>query len=175
VDPEDVSPIIDLSCNETAATTLRFDAVIRVNKILPMKGPAPMTKTKILSLMVATALAVAPASAENAKTLKTKKGMSVALVNLLNAKPDCSSNAAPISVPIVREKPTNGNVQMLILVVNVAAAGNCQARKVPVITLIYTPKPSFIGEDSVTIEIENGNRTTSLSYIIAVQEPGETL
>ncbi len=64
---------------------------------------------------------------------------------------------------------------MTILVANVAASGNCPARKVPMITLIYTPKPDFVGGDAVTIDIENGNRTTSLSYSILVQNPGETL
>jgi hypothetical protein len=116
-----------------------------------------------------------PASAQNAKPLKTKKGTSVALVNLLNAKPDCSSNVAPIGIPIVRNKPTNGTIQMTILVANVAASGTCPARKVPVITLIYSPEPDFVGNDSVTIDIETGNRTTSLSYSISVLASGETL
>jgi hypothetical protein len=113
--------------------------------------------------------------AQNAKPLKTKKNTSIALVNLLNPKPDCSANVAPIAVPVVREKPTNGSVQMTISVANVAASGNCRERKVPVITLIYTPKADFVGDDAVTIDIENGNRTTSLSYSISVQTPGETL
>jgi hypothetical protein len=128
-----------------------------------------------MCFVTAAAFAAVPATAQNAKVLKTKKGTSVALVNLLNAKPDCSSNVAPIAVPVVREKPVNGIVQMTILAANVAASGNCPARKVPVITLIYTPKPDFVGGDAVTIDIENGNRTTSLSYSILVQTPGETL
>jgi hypothetical protein len=134
-----------------------------------------MTKTNIIWLLAAAMLVAVPAAAQNAKELKTKKGTSVALVNLLNAKADCSSNVAPIAVPVVREKPSNGIVQMTILVANVAASGNCPARKVPVITLIYTPKADYIGSDAVTIDIENGNRTTSLSYSISVQAPGETL
>ena len=132
-------------------------------------------KARIMSFVVAASLATSPAVAQNAKPLKTKKNTSIALVNLLNAKPDCSANAAPIAVPVVREKPTNGSVQMTISVANVAASGNCRERKVPVITLIYTPKVDFVGNDAVTIDIENGNRTTSLSYSISVQTPGETL
>ena len=130
---------------------------------------------KIMALVAAAALATSTAEAQNAKPLKTKKNTSIALVNLLNAKPDCSSNPAPIAVPVIREKPANGSVQMAILVAAVAASGNCRERKVPVITLIYTPKADFVGDDAVTIDIENGNRTTSLSYSISVQVPGETL
>src|SRR6476469_8527338 len=120
-------------------------------------------KSRIMSLVVAAALATFPAVAQNAKPLKTKKNTSIVLVNLLNAKPDCSANAAPIAVPVVREKPTNGSIQMTVNVANVAASGNCRERKVPVITLIYTPKADFVGYDAVTIDFENGNRTTSLS------------
>jgi hypothetical protein len=134
-----------------------------------------MIKTRLIPLIVAAALAALPASAENAKVLKTKKGASVALVNLLNAKPDCSSNISPIGVPVIREKPANGLVQMTVLFADVEPTGNCAARKVPVITLIYTPKPDFVGDDAVTIDIANGNRTTSLSYSITVQAQSDTL
>src|SRR6478672_8248391 len=125
-------------------------------------------KARNMSFVVAASLATFPAVAQNAKPLKTKKNTSIALVNLLNPKPDCSSNVVPIGVPVVREKPVNGSVQMTISVANVAASGNCRERKVPVITLIYTPKADFVGDDVVTIDIENGNRTTSLSYSISV-------
>jgi len=113
--------------------------------------------------------------AQDAKQIKTKKGESVALVNLVNAKPDCSSNMNPIAVPIVRDRPTSGTIQMTILVANIAASGNCPARRVPVITLIYTPKADFVGEDAVTIEVDSDNRVTSLSYRISVLAPGESL
>ncbi len=113
--------------------------------------------------------------AQDAKQIKTKKGASVALVNLLNAKPDCSSDMNPIAVPIVRDKPTNGMIQMTVLVANIAASGNCPARRVPVITLIYTPKPDFVGNDAVTIEVDSDNRVTSVSYRILVVAPGESL
>lgn len=136
-----------------------------------MKPTIPWTVT----CLAAACLVMVPAAAQNAKQLRTKKGASVALVNLLNAKPDCSSNVNPIAVPVIREKPANGSVQMTILVGNVAASGNCPARKVPMITLIYTPNSDFVGSDAVTMEIETGNRTTSLSYSILVQAPGQTL
>ncbi len=78
-------------------------------------------------------------------------------------------------MPVIREKTTNGTIQMTILVGNVAASGKCPARKVPMITLIYTPKTDYAGRDAVTIDIENGNQTTTLSYAITVQAAGETL
>ena len=133
------------------------------------------TTTWVLVCIAAGFLVTAPATAQDAKQLRTKKGTSVALVNLLNARPDCSSNAGPIAIPVVREKPANGSVQMTILVGNVAASANCPARKVPMITLIYTPNPDFTGSDAVAVEIEAGNKTTSLRYSILVHVPGETL
>ena len=136
-----------------------------------------MTKKTMMWLLAAVVLVTATgtADAQTAKELKTKKNTPVALVNLLNARPDCSSNMNPIAVPVIREKPTNGTIQMTILVGNVAASGNCPARKVPTITLIYTPKTDYAGRDAVTIDIENGNQTTTLSYAITVQGAGETL
>jgi hypothetical protein len=128
-----------------------------------------------LSLILVLALGAASAAAQTPKELKTKKGVPVALVNLLNVKPGCSSSPAPVAVPVVREKPTNGTVQMLIVAVDLAAAGNCSARKVPTVALFYAPKDGFSGTDSVGIEIEIGNRTTLLSYHISVLPPGDTL
>ena len=60
-------------------------------------------KARIMSIVLAASLAAFPAVAQNAKPLKTKKNTSIALVNLLNAKPDCSANVAPIAVPVIRE------------------------------------------------------------------------
>jgi hypothetical protein len=128
-----------------------------------------------LAFFVILALGAPPAAAQTAKELRTKKGVSVSLVNLLSVRPGCTSNPAPVAVPVVREKPTNGTVQMLIVVADVAAAGNCSARKVPAVALIYAPKDGFAGIDSVGIEIEAGNRTTLLTYRISVIAPGETL
>jgi len=54
-------------------------------------------KARIMSFVVAASLATFPAVAQNAKPLKTKKNTSIALVNLLNPKPDCSANVVPIA------------------------------------------------------------------------------
>ena len=115
----------------------------------------------------------APLSAQTPKELKTKSGASVVMVNLVSAPPDCSVSPGPVAVPTVREKPANGIVQMLIVPTNVAASGNCPARKVPTIALIYTPNKDFTGIDLVQIEIEIGNRSTSLSYRIKVESKAE--
>jgi hypothetical protein len=115
------------------------------------------------------------ASAQGAKEIKTKKGVSVALVNLLNAKRDCSANMNPVSLPVVRDKPAHGTIQMTVLVARVDASADCPVRQVPVITLIYVPSPLFTGSDAVTIEVDDRNKTTMLSYKIAVQAPGDAL
>ena len=129
----------------------------------------------LLSAMLALLLGVVAAAAQTPKELKTKKGVPVALVNLLSTKPGCNSSPAPVAVPLVREKPANGAVQMVIVAVDVPASAACPARKVPAVALFYTPKEGYSGVDVVGIEIETGNRTTSLSYRISVQPPGETL
>jgi hypothetical protein len=128
-----------------------------------------------LAFFIIVALGAPPTAAQTAKELRTKKGVAVSLVNLLSVRPGCTSNPAPVAVPVVREKPTNGTVQMLIVVADVAGAGNCSARKVPAVALIYAPKDGFAGIDSVGIEIETGNRATLLTYRISVVAPGETL
>jgi hypothetical protein len=113
--------------------------------------------------------------AQDAKELKTKSGTPVVVVNFINARPDCSANPGPTAVPVLREKPANGIIQMQIVATDVAASGNCPARKIPTAALIYTPKKDFIGTDSVQIEVETGNRTTTLSYRITVQATAERL
>jgi hypothetical protein len=128
-----------------------------------------------LAFFVSLALSASPAAGQTAKQLKTKKGVAVPLVNLLNVRPGCTSNPGPVAVPVIREKPANGTVEMLIIVVDVAAAGNCPARKVPAVGLLYSPKADFTGTDSVGIEIDTGNRTTLLNYNISVGVPGEVL
>jgi hypothetical protein len=115
------------------------------------------------------------ASAQSPKELITKSGTSVVVVNFLNPRPDCSANPGPIAVPVIREKPANGIIQMLIIATDVAASGKCPARKIPTTALIYTPNKDFVGTDSVQIEVEAGNRTTSLSYRITVQAATEQL
>jgi hypothetical protein len=115
------------------------------------------------------------AYAQSPKELKTKSGSSVVVVNFLNARPDCSANPGPIAVPVIREKPANGIIQLMIVATDVAASGKCPARKIPSTALIYTPNKDFIGTDSVLIDVETGNRTTSLSYRITVQAAAEQL
>ena len=126
-------------------------------------------------LIVATAMTTfgSLATAQTPKELKMQSGKSVVVVNLLSTRPDCSSNPGPISVPVLREKPTNGIIQMQILVTNVPAAGNCPPRKIPSAALIYTPKKDFIGTDTVQVELDESNKTTTLSYRIAVQPAAE--
>jgi len=128
-------------------------------------------------LIVATAMTMfgSLATAQTPKELTVQSGKSVVVVNLLSTRPDCSSNPGPISVPVLREKPTNGIIQMQILVTNVPAAGNCPARKIPSAALIYTPKKDFIGTDTVQVELDESNKTTTLSYRIAVQPAAEPL
>jgi hypothetical protein len=136
-----------------------------------------MTQIYRAILMAASALALCAtsASAQTPKEIKAKSGSSVVVVNFLNARPDCSSNPGPIAVPVIREKPANGIIQMQIIATDVAASGKCPARKIPTTALVYTSNKDFVGTDSVQIEVEAGNRTTSLSYRITVQAPAERL
>jgi hypothetical protein len=115
------------------------------------------------------------ASADTAKELTVKSGTSVAVANLANPKPDCSALPGPVALPSLREKPANGTMQMQILVTDVAASGSCPARKIPTIALIYTRNKDFVGTDSVQIEVEVGNRTTSLSYRLVVLPAAQPL
>jgi hypothetical protein len=78
-------------------------------------------------------------------------------------------------VPVVREKPTNGIIQMMIIVTDVAASSKCPARRIPTTALIYTPNRDFVGKDSVQNEVETENQTTSFSYRIAVEAEAEQL
>ncbi|WP_298873206.1 hypothetical protein [uncultured Bradyrhizobium sp.] len=115
------------------------------------------------------------ASAQTAKQLKTSKGKPVGLLNLVSPKADCTIGTAPMSVPVIREKPSHGVVQMIVLFANVPASGVCPTRKIPVITLIYSPKADFVGSDSVTLDVDDANRTTALSYDISVLATGDAL
>ena len=119
-------------------------------------------------LIVATAMTTfgSLATAQTPKELTVQSGKSVVVVNLLSTRPDCSSNPGPISVPVLREKPTNGIIQMQILVTNVPAAGNCPARKIPSAALIYTPKKDFIGTDTVRWLTETSVNISDVFYKI---------
>ena len=134
-----------------------------------------MMRPSALAGVVAAVCLGTSASAQAPKQLKTKSGAPVLVVNFLNARPDCSANPGPVAVPTLPEKPANGVVQMLIVPTDVAAAGKCPARKVPSIALIYTPNKDFVGVDSLKIDVEAGNRTTSLSYKIVVEAKAEPL
>ena len=127
--------------------------------------------------IAATAFALYGSTAwgQSPKELKTRSGTSVVLVNFVNPRPDCSASPGPIAVPVVREKPANGVVQLLTIVTDVPASDKCPVRKIRSTALIYTPNKDFIGSDSVQIEVEVGNRTTSLSYRVTVQAAAERL
>jgi hypothetical protein len=113
--------------------------------------------------------------AQGAKELKTKSGTPIVVVNFSSPRPDCSANPGPIAVPVLREKPAHGIIQMQIVVTDIAASGNCPARKIPTTALVYTPNKDFMGTDTVQVEVETGNRTTTLSYRITVQAAAERL
>jgi hypothetical protein len=134
-----------------------------------------MNKLCKAGLIAATATFGSLATAQTAKDLKVQSGRPVVVANLLSTRPDCTSNPGPISLPVLREKPTNGIIQMQILVTNVPAANNCSARKVPAVALVYTPRKDFTGTDTVEVELDEGNKATILSYRITVQPAAEPL
>ena len=136
-----------------------------------------MTRNRIAVLMAASIFALSSGyvSAQSLKELKMRSGSSVALANFTNPRPDCSANPGPIPVPVVREKPANGIIQMLIVVTDVAASGKCPARKIPSTALIYTPNKDFLGTDSVQIEVEDANGTTTVKFRITVQATSQPL
>ena len=118
---------------------------------------------------------IASAWAQTPKELKTKVGVSVVLVNFVNARADCSTNPGPVAVPVISGPPANGVVQMQITVTDVAASNNCPARKIPSTALIYTPNKDFSGSDTVQIDVQIGNEKRSLSYRVTVQSASEQL
>ena len=118
---------------------------------------------------------IAPSFAQTPKELKTKSSTPIVLLNLLNARPDCSANPGPVMLPIVIGAPANGMVQLQIIVSNVPASGNCPARKVPSNALIYIPNKDFLGSDAVQIDVVTGNEKRSLAYRITVQAAGQAL
>jgi hypothetical protein len=128
-----------------------------------------------LAAAAALAISASLAIAQSPKELKVESGKSVILVNLVNPRPDCSSNPGPFALPVLREKPANGVVQILTLVANVPATETCPSRKIPSIALIYTARKDFTGADSAEIEVEEGNKTTTFSFRITVQAAAEQL
>ena len=87
--------------------------------------------------------------ADEPKELKTLKGKAVVVGEFLNTPSDCSSKPIASVLPQLREKPSHGVVLMQIGVANVPATDRCPARKIPVIALVYSPSPDFIGTDFV--------------------------
>lgn len=135
-----------------------------------MRYPAQLLLAgAIAAFLQSSALAQAP------KELKTKPGVPIALVNLVNPRPDCTANPGPVVLPSLKQKPASGVLGMQIIVTDVAAAGTCPARKIPAIALTYTPNKDFVGADAVQVELEIGNRMTSLSYRINVTPQAEPL
>jgi hypothetical protein len=130
---------------------------------------------KWLFAFALTLLLFSPATAQTPKELKTKSGVSIVMVNLVNPRPDCSVNPGPVVLPSVKQKPAGGTIQMQIIVVDVAPVGTCPARKLPAIAVIYTPGKEFTGVDLVQLEIDADNRTTSLSYRISVVPQAQSL
>jgi hypothetical protein len=129
-----------------------------------------MNRLRKAGLIVATAMMFGSlATAQTAKELKVQSGKSVVVANLLSTRPDCSSDPGRMAVPVVREKPSNGMIQMQILLTNVEAAGNCSARRIPSLGLIYTPSKGFTGTDTVEVEVDEGNKATILSFRITVE------
>jgi hypothetical protein len=131
--------------------------------------------SNVLTIAATLALLGQPATAQSEKEFKTKSGIPVIIVNLVSARQDCSSNPGPIAVPVIREKPTNGNVHMQVVATDIDASQGCPARKIPTIALVYTSTKDFVGTDSVQVEIEARNRTTTLRYRVTVQATAERL
>jgi hypothetical protein len=125
--------------------------------------------------MVLLACLAQPALAQMPKELKTRPGVAVAVVNLVNPRPDCSVNPGPVALPSVRQKPANGTILMQIVIADVAANGNCPARKVPAVAIAYAPRKDFTGIDTLEIEINVDNRATVLSYRITVAAQEQAL
>lgn len=117
----------------------------------------------------------ATAWAQTPKEMKTKVGMSVVLVNFLNASPDCSTNPGSVAVPVISGAPSNGVIQMQITVTEVAASNKCPTRKIPSIAMIYTPNKDFSGSDTVQIDVQIANEKRSLSYRVTTQPVGQQL
>jgi hypothetical protein len=115
------------------------------------------------------------AAAQTPKELKVLSGKSVIVINFVGSRADCSSNPGPVAFPSLRGKPANGVLQLQIVMTAIPAAGGCPPRKVPTTALIYTPNKDFAGKDAVELELNEGNKTTTLSYEIIVQQPGEPL
>src|SRR6201996_7358217 len=113
------------------------------------------------------------AKAADPTEIKTDQGKSVGFANFVAARPDCSIVPGPQPLPILLKKPANGRIGMQIASTDVASSINCATeRKVPSIALFYVPKPDFVGEDDIQLEIDAGDdKIATLAYRIIVQAP----
>jgi hypothetical protein len=127
---------------------------------------------KWMLLAIAVSLLATAAKADDVRELKTEKGKAVVFANFLGTNAGCSTEPTPQPFPMLREKPLNGTVGMQITAIEIAASGDCPARKVPSLALFYLPKPDFVGTDSIQMEVDTGAiQTTIASYRITVQAP----
>ena len=124
-------------------------------------------------VFLATLILISPAFSQQPKDVKTSKGKPIGLVNLVSVKPDCS--AGSVGIPAVIEQPQHGSIVMSITVLDVKASGSCPDRRLGAIVLVYVPNPDFAGSDTVTIEVPDTNKKTSVSYRVSVLDAGEKL
>jgi hypothetical protein len=113
------------------------------------------------------------AKAADPTEIRTEQGKSVGFANFVAARPDCSVIPGPQPLPVLLKKPANGRIGMQIASTDVASSINCATeRKVPSIALFYVPKPDFVGEDDIQLEIDAGDdKSATLAYRIIVQAP----
>jgi hypothetical protein len=128
---------------------------------------------KCVLLAIAVSIFATAAKADDVvREMKTEKGKAVVFTNFLGTNAGCSTDPTPQPFPVLREKPLNGTVGMQITAIEIAASGDCPARKVPALALFYLPKPDFVGTDFVQIEVDTGAiKTTIAGYRITVQSP----
>jgi hypothetical protein len=118
-------------------------------------------------------LAGVGAHAADPTEIKTEQGKSVGFANFVAARPDCSSSPGPQPLPVLVKKPANGRIGMQIATTDVASSINCATeRKVPSIALFYVPKPDFVGDDDIQLEVDAGDdKVATLAYRFVVQAP----
>lgn len=124
---------------------------------------------KCVLLSIAVSLFATAAKSDDVRELKTEKGKAVVFANFLGTNASCGTDPTPQPFPVLREKPLNGTVGMQITAIEIAASGDCPARKVPALALFYLPKPDFVGTDSLQIEVDTGNKITTAGYRVTVQ------
>ena len=124
----------------------------------------------VLLAVMAIALVGPMAKADAPKEIRTEKNKPVGLANFLSAPSNCGTNPGPVPLPRLREKPSKGVVGLQIVVTDVAASDSCPARKMPSIALFYTPNRDFVGNDSVQVEFEAGDKKLpTMSFLIKVE------